>query len=70
MALVELVRFHNSFEAGLARSLLEGTGIQCFIFDAEMNWSGLGQEARLMVDETDAEEAARLLSDRGKQGLA
>jgi hypothetical protein len=65
MALVELARFSTSFEAGLARSVLEGEGIQCFIFDSEMQWSGLGMQSRLMVDDEDAEEAARILAGAG-----
>ena len=63
MALVEIARFQNSFEAGLARSRLEHEGLECVIFDNEMAWSGLGQEARLMVDDEDAEEARRILAE-------
>ena len=64
MALVELAKFYNSFEAGLARSCLDSEGIDSFIFDMEMSWEGLGGiiPIRLMVDEEDAEEAARVLA--------
>jgi hypothetical protein len=64
MALVELARFYNSFEAGLARSRLEADGIDSFLFDMEMSWEGLGGliPIRLMVDEDDAEAATRSLS--------
>jgi hypothetical protein len=63
MALVELARFYNSFEAGAARSLLECEGIESFIFDLEMSWEGMGGviPIRLMVDDEDVDEARRLL---------
>ena len=63
MALVELARFYNSFEAGAARSLLESEGVDSFIFDLEMSWEGMGGviPIRLMVDDDDAEEARRIL---------
>ena len=65
MALVELARFYNSFEAGLARSRLDAEGIDSFIFDMGMSWDGMGIAIpiRLMVDDSDQEEAARLLAD-------
>ena len=64
MALVELARFYNSFEAGAARSLLDSEDIDCFIFDLEMSWEGMGGviPIRLMVDDEDEEEARRILS--------
>ncbi|MDT9599610.1 putative signal transducing protein [Sphingosinicella rhizophila] len=65
MALVELARFYNSFEAGLARSRLASEGIESFIFDMEMSWDGMGIliPIRLMVDDEDRDEAAGLLID-------
>ena len=68
MALVELARFYNSFEAGVARSRLEADGIDSFIFDLEMSWEGLGGviPIRLMVDDEDLEAAARILADPGE----
>ena len=64
MALVELARFYNSFEAGAARSLLESEGIDSYIFDLEMSWEGMGGviPIRLMVDDEDLVEAHRLLA--------
>lgn len=64
MALVELARFWNSFEAGAARSRLADEGIDSFPFDMEMSWEGLGGviPIRLMVDEDDLAEARRLLA--------
>ena len=64
MALVELAKFYNSFEAGLARSRLAEDGIDSFLFDMEMSWEGLGGliPIRLMVDEDDRDEAEALLS--------
>lgn len=63
MALVELARFYNSFQAGAARSLLDSEGIDSFIFDLEMSWEGMGGviPIRLMVDDEDVEEALRIL---------
>ena len=72
MALVELARFYNSFEAGLARSRLESEGIASFIFDLEMSWEGLGGmiPIRLMVDDEDCEEARSVLeSGLDNQGV-
>ena len=65
MALVEAARFYNSFEAGLARSRLDADGIDCFLFDMEMSWEGLGGmiPIRLMVDDGDLEAARSILAD-------
>jgi len=65
MALVELARFYNSFEAGAARSLLDSRGVDSFIFDLEMSWEGMGGmiPIRLMVDDEDVAEARRILSE-------
>ena len=64
MALVELAKFYNSFEAGLARSVLAENGLESFAFDTEMSWEGLGGiiPIRLMVDEDDLEEARLILA--------
>jgi len=64
MALVELARFYNSFEAGVARSRLEADGLMCVLFDTEMSWEGLGGliPIRLMVDDEDVDEARRILA--------
>jgi len=66
MALVELARFYNSFEAGAARSLLDSEGVPSFIFDLEMSWEGMGGviPVRLMVDDEDLEEARSILRNR------
>ena len=63
MALVQLARFYNSFEAGLARSRLEAEGIDSVLFDTEMSWEGLGGliPIRLMVLAEDEAEARRIL---------
>lgn len=65
MTLVELARFYDSFEAGVARSRLEAEGIECFIFDSDMNCSGMGIAIPicLMVDDGDRDRAERLLRD-------
>jgi hypothetical protein len=64
MALVQLARFYNSFEAGLAKSKLESEGIESVLFDTEMSWEGLGGliPIRLMVLDEDEAEARRILS--------
>ena len=68
MALVELRRFANSFEAGLARSSLAAAGIHSFLFDTEMSWVGGDLVSiRLMVDEDEREDADALLSEDGAE---
>ena len=64
MALIEVARFYNSFEGGLAKSRLEADGIPAFLFDVEMSWEGMGLliPVRLMVDDADEEEARAILS--------
>jgi hypothetical protein len=64
MALVELARFYNSFEAGIVQSRLTSDGIDTFLFDTEMNWGGLDGvvPVRLMVDEDDLLPARRALN--------
>ena len=66
MALVLLAKYYNSFESGLARSILAENGVQSFVFDNEMSWEGLGGiiPVRLMVDEDDLARAERLLAQR------
>jgi hypothetical protein len=65
MALVEVARFYNSFEGGIARSRLEADGIPAFLFDVEMSWEGMGLviPVRLMVDDSDEKEARAILAD-------
>jgi hypothetical protein len=65
MALVELARYFNSFEAGLAKSRLDAEEIPSFIFDINMNWEGMGGviQVRLMVDDEDFEAARALLAE-------
>ena len=64
MALVELARFHNSFEAGLAKSRLDADGILSILFDFNTSMEGASflVPIRLMVDEEDAVDAAEILS--------
>ena len=66
MALVELAKFYNSFEAGAVQSLLTSEAIESFIFDINMSWEGAGFAipVRLMVDEDDLARALALLAQR------
>jgi hypothetical protein len=66
MALVELAKFYNSFEAGALQSFLTSEGVDSFIFDINMTWEGGGFAipVRLMVDEDDLSRARRFLAER------
>jgi hypothetical protein len=63
--LVELARFQTKVEADLTRLLLEAEGLTVIPFDEGMNYMGLGpaMPIRLMVPETQYEEAARILAE-------
>ena len=66
MALVELSKFYNVFEASLVQARLEAEDIASVLFDTEMNWGGadLGVvPARLMVDDEDLEAARQVLEE-------
>ena len=64
MALVELAKFYNVFEASLAKGRLDAEEIGSVLFDTEMNWGGLDGvvPVRLMVDEDDLAAARRVLN--------
>ena len=66
MALVELAKFYNSFEAGVVQGRLEAEGIGCHMFDFNMTLEGIGFliPVRLMVDEDDLDSARRILDDQ------
>jgi hypothetical protein len=63
MALVELAKFYNVFEASLAKGRLDAEDVASVLFDTEMNWGGLDGvvPVRLMVDEDDLAAARRIL---------
>ena len=63
MALVELAKYFDRFEADLVRVRLAAAGIECILFDVEMSWIGSAVPIRLMVDEEDKEEAAAILAE-------
>jgi hypothetical protein len=65
MALAELAKYYNVFEASLMQARLEAEDIASILFDTEMNWGGLDGvvPVRLMVDEDDL-GAAREIFDR------
>jgi hypothetical protein len=65
MALVELAKFYNVFEASLAKGRLEAADVASSLFDTEMNWGGLDGvvPVRLMVDEEDLAQARRVLAE-------
>ncbi|GGO92095.1 DUF2007 domain-containing protein [Stakelama pacifica] len=65
MALVEIGRF-NRFEAHILEGRLKSEGIPCFAFDAEASiadGSAFLIPVRVMVDESDAEAARRIIDD-------
>ena len=66
MALVELAKFYNVFEASVAKGRLDAEEIGSVLFDTEMNWGGLDGvvPVRLMVDEDDLTFARRILAER------
>ncbi len=71
MALVLAGKYHNSFEAGLAKARLEDEGVMSFIMDTDMSWLGGIVPIRLMVDDEDLESAAGILRadpDEGEEG--
>lgn len=65
MALVELAKYYNVFEASLVKARLDAGDIASILFDTEMNWGGLDGvvPVRLMVDEEDVVQAKRILAD-------
>jgi hypothetical protein len=67
MALVELAKFYNGFEAGIVRGRLEAEGIDSFLFDFDNAIEGIGFviPVRVMVDEDDLDMARRILADPG-----
>ena len=70
MALVELAKYYNSFEAGLARSVLAEHGINSALFDFNVGAEGgfVGTLIRLMVDEYELDEARRILASSAGEG--
>ena len=69
MALVELARFHNSFEAGIVLGRLESEGIEAILFDLNVAMGdGISMivPIRLMVADEDEAEARCILAEAGK----
>jgi hypothetical protein len=66
MALVELAKYYNVFEASLVKGRLDAADVASILFDTEMNWGGLDGvvPVRLMVDEDDLVQARRVLAER------
>ena len=66
MALVELGKYYNVFEASLDKGRLDAADVISVLFDTEMNWGGLDGvvPVRLMVDEDDLTFARRVLADQ------
>ena len=64
--LVEAARFSTRVEADLARLHLESQGVDCVLFDTEINqfYGGLFMPVRLMVLEDDADAARRLIEQQ------
>lgn len=63
MALAELGKYYNVFEASLDKGRLAAADVESILFDTEMNWGGLDGvvPVRLMVDEDDLVLARRVL---------
>ncbi|SNS56009.1 Putative signal transducing protein [Sphingomonas laterariae] len=70
MALIELARFYNSFEAGVVQSRLEAEGIPSVLFDLEMSLQAMGMAIpiRLMIDDEDEGAARAILADAQDMG--
>jgi len=66
MALVELAKYYNVYEASLVRGRLEAADVASILFDTEMNWGGLDGvvPVRLMVDEDDLVAARQVLAEQ------
>jgi hypothetical protein len=66
MALVELAKYYNVYEASLVKGRLDAADVASILFDTEMNWGGLDGvvPVRLMVDEDDLAQARRVLAER------
>lgn len=64
MALVEIARFYNSFEAGVVQSRLDADGIDSVLFDLDMSLQAMGVAIpiRLMVDDEDAAAARAIIA--------
>lgn len=67
VGLVELARFQSLVQADIARMYLEAEGLDVVMFDEGMAHVGLGPliPVRLMVLQSEYEEAARILVDEG-----
>jgi hypothetical protein len=65
MALVELAKYYNVFEASLVKGRLDAAEVASILFDTEMNWGGLDGvvPVRLMVEEDDLALARRVLAE-------
>jgi len=65
MALVELARYYNVYEASLVKGRLDAADLMSVLFDTEMNWGGLDGvvPVRLMVDEDDLALARRVIAE-------
>jgi hypothetical protein len=66
MALVELGKYYNVFEASLDKGRLAAADVESVLFDTEMNWGGLDGvvPVRLMVDDEDLAFARSVLADQ------
>ena len=68
MALVELAKYYNVYEASLAKGRLDAADVLSILFDTEMNWGGMDLgvvPVRLMVDAEDLEQARAILAEHG-----
>jgi len=65
MALVELAKYYNSFEAGMAKARLDAEEIGSVLFDLNSSMEGASflVPVRLMVLDEDLEQARRVLAE-------
>ena len=66
--LVEVLAAIDPIQIGMARDLLEGSGLECYVFDSEnsrMFGSSAAMPSRLMVHRDVAEEAVKRLKELG-----
>ena len=60
--IITIKTYYSDAEAGLAKNLLESSGIKCVITDSTPGWLG-GGESKLKVKRKDVEIALKILEE-------